>query len=135
MAQDTTPGVTAEGHHSSTSISNQSQHDDIQPHGNAYGHLAAVHPGIDNDAAPLVAPQTNIDRYKALSRLLAFDLLITLVIAAFIAVVIKLYEQRGNLTRDQKHAFNTIITGLIVGLGLSFFVSCRKQCPLLSTNG
>ena len=135
MTQDTTSGSRAEGNRSSISISNQTQDDEIQPHGDAYGHPTAFPPGNDNDTAPLVTSQANIDRYEVLSRLLIFDLLITLVVAVFIAVVIKVYEQKGNMARNQKHAFNTIITGVIVGLSLSFFVSRFKQYPLLSSNG
>lgn len=137
MTQDTTSGIRAEGNHSSTSISNPTQDDETQHHGDAYGHPTAFHPGNDNDTAPLVTSQTNTDGYEALSRLsrlLTVDLLITLVVAVFIAVVIIIYQRKGNMTGNQKHAFNTIITGLIVGLGLSFFVSGFNQWPLLSSN-
>lgn len=48
--------------------------------------------------------------------------LLTLVVCAFILVTIRIYERKGNITSVQKHTFNTIITGLILGLGLNFFV-------------
>lgn len=47
--------------------------------------------------------------------------LLTLVVCAFILVTIRIYERKGNITSVQKHTFNTIITGLILGLGLNFF--------------
>lgn len=48
--------------------------------------------------------------------------LLTVIVCAFILVTIWIYEQKGNVTIVQKHTFNTIITGLILGLGLNFFV-------------
>lgn len=48
--------------------------------------------------------------------------LVTAISCASILVTIRIFEQKGNITNVQKHTFNTIITGLILGLGLNFFV-------------
>ena len=47
----------------------------------------------------------------------------TIIPYAFIIGTVRAYEQDGNITAVQKHTFNTIITGLILALGLNFFVS------------
>ena len=108
---------------SSSDVSNHSHDNEDQPHGDAYGALGNIAPSNNNDLAPLVTSQSSTVDSSALSGLLIPDLLITLVLVVFIAVTIKLYQVKGNLTGSQKHAFNTLITGLIVILGLSCFVS------------
>lgn len=55
--------------------------------------------------------------------------LVTATFCAFILVTIRIFERKGNITNVQKHTFNTIITGLILGLGLNFFV-CHHAHPL-----
>ena len=123
-----------EGNNTRTSIGNHSQDDDFQPHGDSYGAPYTLPPGNDNDGTPFFGSHANINSPNAFSRLLAFDLLITLVVVGLIVVVITVYQHKGNLTRVQKHAFNTIITGLIVILGLSFFVRCRNECFSLGSD-
>ena len=49
--------------------------------------------------------------------------LLTLSLSAFILVIIKIYQNEGNIMSVQKHTFNTISTTLILGLGLNFFVN------------
>lgn len=48
--------------------------------------------------------------------------LVTFVFCAFILATIRIFEQKGNITNVQKDTFSTIVTGLILGLGLNFFV-------------
>ena len=137
MSTDSSQNKILKGNTSRTSIGNYSQDEDSQPHGESYGLPGGLPPGNDNDETPLVdshAEGANINRRKALSRLLPFDLLITLVVVGLIAIVIGVYHQKGNLTRIQKHAFNTIITGLIVMLGLSFFVRRLSKCSSLGSD-
>ena len=126
MSIDSSQNRILKGNTSRTSIGNYSQDEDSQPHGESYGPPRTLPPGNDNDETPLVnshAEGAIINDRKALSRLLPLDFLITLVVVGLIAAVIGVYHEKGNLTRIQKYAFNTIITGLIVMLGLSFFVS------------
>ncbi len=52
---------------------------------------------------------------------------ITLVINTFILATVKIYEQRGHFPAHQKHTFNITSTGLILGLGLNFFVRYYLQ--------
>ena len=66
--------------------------------------------------------------------------LVTVIFCAFILATIRIYEQKGNFTNGQKHSFNTIITGLILALGLNFFVRHRFRalydvCKDSSTDG
>ena len=136
-----TLGVDVEANRSSISTSNHSQDDESQAHGDAYGKPSDLSHPENNDESPLVDShgnpdgpvsyssvdgsnsQGNIGSREALSRLLTIDLLITLVVVGSIALVIKVYRHQSNLTKVQKNVFNTVITGLIVVLGLSFFVS------------
>ena len=47
----------------------------------------------------------------------------TLIFVAFMLATLKVYQDKGNFSHDQKYAFNTIVTALSLGLGLNFFVS------------
>ena len=53
--------------------------------------------------------------------------LITFALCVAIILTVRAYELHGNITAVQKHTFNTIVTGLILVLGINFFVSilCR----------
>ena len=55
--------------------------------------------------------------------------LLTIVLSAFILATVKIYRSQGNFNPAQKHIFNTITTGLILALGLNFFVS-HQACAL-----
>ena len=57
--------------------------------------------------------------------------LITLLINAFILVTVNIYHKRDRFPAHQKHTFNIISTGLILGLGLNFFVS---SCPFATSS-
>lgn len=46
----------------------------------------------------------------------------TLIFVAFMLSTLKIYEDKDNFSHKQKYAFNTIVTGLSLGLGLNFFV-------------
>ena len=46
----------------------------------------------------------------------------TLIFIALMLATLKFYQEKGNFSRDQKYAFDTIVTGLSLGLGLNFFV-------------
>lgn len=52
-----------------------------------------------------------------------------------LVIVIKVYEGKGILTPSQKNAFNFITTGLILFLGLSFYVrgNWRAQIDMCSS--
>ena len=52
-----------------------------------------------------------------------FWFLLTVILNIFIFATVKIYQSRGNFAPVQKHTFNTISTGLILALGLNFFVS------------
>ena len=56
--------------------------------------------------------------------------LLTVVICASIIWTVRAYEQDGNISTVQKHIFNVISTGLILALGLNFFVSRAHNAPL-----
>ena len=128
MSIDSSQNISSKKNTSLISIGNYSQRDYSQPHGQSYGLPRTLPPGNDNDETPLVDSHVNKHGLKALSRQLHFDFLITLVVVSLIAVVIRVYQYKGNLTRKQKNAFTTIITGLIVILGLSFFVRHLNKC-------
>ena len=49
--------------------------------------------------------------------------LVTVIFVSFVAITFKIYEKKGNVPPTQKSTFNAIITALILGLGLNFFVS------------
>lgn len=77
----------------------------------------------ENDQQPLVPDAgTQNDGFR-FTLWLGIQLLFTNVIVVLIAVTIKTYQKMGNMSTRQKHAFNTIVTALILFLGLSFFVS------------
>lgn len=77
----------------------------------------------ENDQQPLVLhAETQNDGFR-FTLWLSVQLFVTIVIVVLIAVTIKAYQQKGNMSTRQKHAFNTTITALILFLGLSFFVS------------
>ena len=46
----------------------------------------------------------------------------TILFEVALVIVVKVYENKGVLTDTQKDTFNTISTGLILFLGLSFYV-------------
>ena len=131
---DNSQDIAQEGNTTRTSIGNYSQDDNPHPDGEPYGPTHSLPPGNDNDESPLVHSHVNVHGRRSFSRLLFFDLLITLVVVCLIAVVIRVYEHKGNLTHIQKYAFNTIITGLILILGLSFFVRRLNECFSLGSD-
>lgn len=47
----------------------------------------------------------------------------TIVFMALIIAALKIFEDRGNVTKFDKRLFNFVITGLSLLLGLGFFVS------------
>lgn len=55
----------------------------------------------------------------------------TLIFVAFMVATLKVYQDKGNFSHDQKYAFNTIVTGLSLGLGLNFFVGQNLTSPRL----
>ena len=46
----------------------------------------------------------------------------TLIFVIFMLATLKVYQDKDNFSHEQKYAFNTIVTGLSLGLGLNFFV-------------
>ncbi|KAL8759048.1 MAG: hypothetical protein Q9184_003737 [Pyrenodesmia sp. 2 TL-2023] len=46
----------------------------------------------------------------------------TVVFSVLLISVLWIYQSKGNFTRSDKNAFNIIVTGLSVGLGINFFV-------------
>lgn len=57
--------------------------------------------------------------------------IITVIIVIFMLATLKLYENKGNFSLGQKHAFNTIITALSLGLGLNFFEAFKGIAKVL----
>ncbi|MDI1490389.1 MAG: hypothetical protein OHK93_001591 [Ramalina farinacea] len=55
-----------------------------------------------------------------------FTLLGTILFGTLIIIVVRIYQLRGNISKGQKHAFNTLSTGLILFLGLSFFEAFKS---------
>ena len=53
---------------------------------------------------------------------LLFTWIWTVAFAIALIIVVKVYEAKGILTTSQKNAYNLITTGLILFLGLSFYV-------------
>ena len=49
----------------------------------------------------------------------------TVFFTGLIALVLAIFEKNGNFTSHKMIAFNTIITGLILGWGLNLFVGLR----------
>ena len=49
----------------------------------------------------------------------------TVAFVALIVVTLKIFQDKGNFSHNSKYLFNTIITGLSLGLGLNFFVSLQ----------
>lgn len=47
----------------------------------------------------------------------------TIVFIALVIAALKIFENRGNMSKLGKRLFNLVITGLSLLLGLSFFVS------------
>ena len=77
----------------------------------------------EDDQASLIASQSYFDDSTTSTLWLVIGLLITVVTVILIAIVIKVYTAKGVLTSSQKHAFNTVITGLILVISLNYFVS------------
>ena len=55
-----------------------------------------------------------------------FTLLGTILFGTLIIIVVRTYQLRGNISKGEKHAFNTLSTGLILFLGLSFFEAFKS---------
>ena len=55
-----------------------------------------------------------------------FTLLGTILFGTLIIIVVRIYQLRGNISKGEKHAFNTLSTGLILVLGLSFFEAFKS---------
>ena len=55
----------------------------------------------------------------------------TVIFVAFMLATLKVYQDKDNFSHDQKYAFNTIVTGLSLGLGLNFFVGHYPASPRL----
>lgn len=70
----------------------------------------------------------NLDKAHQIRRLLSkrtFRWIVTVGFIAAIVATLKIYERKRNFSSGQKTVFNTIITALILGLGLNLFVSCN----------
>lgn len=46
----------------------------------------------------------------------------TVLVSVLLVATVRVYQNKGNFTRYDKHVFNVIVTGLSVGLGINFFV-------------
>ena len=109
----------------------QSSISDWQSHDNAHQNQreaqtdqSGSYPRNDDDRASLIVSQSRFDDSTTSTLWLVIGLLITVVTVILIAIVIKVYTAKSVLTSSQKHAFNTVITGLILVLALNYFVSC-----------
>ena len=77
----------------------------------------------EDDQQPLVQHGGTQSDGSRFTLWLSIQLFVTIIIVVFIAVTVKTYQRKGNMSHRQKYAFNTIATALILFLGLSFFVS------------
>ena len=55
-----------------------------------------------------------------------FTLLGTVLFGTLLIIVVRTYQLKGNISKGEKHAFNTLSTGLILVLGLSFFEAFKS---------
>lgn len=79
----------------------------------------------DVHEAPFTVEQKALDHRKQIRSLLlpqTVRWLGTVVFSALFMIVLRIYESKRNFTRNDKNAFNVIVTGLSVGLGINFFV-------------
>ena len=95
--------------------------------------LSDERPLDGSEAIIQTLPSAQADISETSSLWLIGGLLITIGIATATAIVIKIYKQKGNLTRKQKHTFNIIMTGLILLLALNFFEAFKALAK--STRG
>ena len=59
----------------------------------------------------------------------------TIISTILIAVVVIIYMEKHNMSKDQKHASETLTTGLILLLGLNFAVSHgHKMCAEIKSS-
>ena len=58
--------------------------------------------------------------------MLIFPWIWTLILVVSIIGVVRAYEQKGVITRNDKYAFNVLSTLIILFLGLSFYVSLSR---------
>ena len=89
-----------------------------------------VPPAVSVVRRPIVKPK-HLDHWNQIWSLLlpqAVRWLATVVLSAAIVLVLWIYNVKGNFTRDDKNAFNILVTGLSVGLGINFFV----RLPILA---
>ena len=77
--------------------------------------------GPESDVSPLISPAQPPDDFRTHLRLL-FPGLWTVAFAVVLVIVVKVYEAKGVLTPSQKNAYNVVTTGLILFVGLSFYV-------------
>ncbi|KAL9607036.1 MAG: hypothetical protein Q9167_008012, partial [Letrouitia subvulpina] len=57
--------------------------------------------------------------------------IITCVVVVFIEIVLKIFENQGNISRGHRHAFNTIMTLLELLLSLNFFEAFKDMAKAL----
>ena len=72
-----------------------------------------------------IKPAKNNHDHSALIIQLIFPWLGTLAFTVALIVLVEVYQKDGIISHAQKNAFNTISTGLILLLGLSFYVCLR----------
>ena len=89
----------------------------------AHTDRSGAHSRNEDDQASLIASQSYLDDSTTSTLWLVIGLLITVVTVVLIAIVVKVYTAKDVLTSSQKHAFNTVITGLILVISLNYFVS------------
>ena len=118
------PGRNRDANHEYSSIGNTPDESHDSDHEPSIHHSHQSHqPSKVDDQHPLVTYAETQNEGSGFILWLSIQLFVTITIVVFIAVTIKVYQEKGNMSSNQKYAFNTIGTGLILFLGLSFFVS------------
>ena len=95
------------------------------PSGLSYSHAAEETPFQKVPPASSSFQSKELDHRKQTRSLLlpqTIRWLGTMTLSALLILVIRIYENKGNVTRKDKNSFNIIVTGLSVGLGINFFV-------------
>jgi hypothetical protein len=62
----------------------------------------------------------------------SFRWVLTVIFICLVVATVKIYQDKGVITRTQKHTFNVITVALSLALGINFFVSqgAHAQCNM-----
>ncbi|KAL8847561.1 MAG: hypothetical protein Q9221_007420 [Calogaya cf. arnoldii] len=85
----------------------------------------SIEESVVGHVPPVITTKILDHQQQTYSRLLPQTIrwLTTVVFAALLVLVLWVYNSKGNFTRSDKNAFNVLVTGLSVGLGINFFIA------------